>query len=197
MTEPKHGPHDDPHVDRGMEPAVSRGAGVALYVGDFDDLEGARAAYALLKDAADHDRLSIEGAIAFRKLDHGAIEVERATDNDTPRGMTWGIVGGIALGVLFPPALLGSTLLLGAGGAGIGRLRHLHNKTEMAAELGKGIDPGHSGLIALVTNPSETELAGVFAGANRVFSRAVDESAAHDIRSEAAQRQEHPGDPER
>lgn len=190
------GSDDDPHIDVGRQPAPPSGTGVALFVGDFDDLEGARAAYARLKDAADANRLSIEGAVAFRKYDHGAIEVEKATDNDTPRGMTWGIVGGIALGVLFPPALLGTTLLMGAGGAGIGRLRHLHHKTEMAAELGQGIDPGHSGLIALVTDPSEEELRAVFAGANRVFSRAVERSAARDIRSEAeTQRKNRGGDP--
>lgn len=185
-------PMQERRLDVEVAPTLPDGTSVALVVGDFDELEAARAAYDRLKAVADSERLSIEGAVAFKKLDHGAIEVEKATDKDTPRGMTWGIVGGIVIGVLFPPAILGSTLLLGAGGAGIGRLRHLHNKADMAAELGAGIDPGHSGLIALVVDPTEAELAEVFAGANRVFARALDDAAVHDIRIEATTRQNLP-----
>ncbi|MBS1847523.1 MAG: DUF1269 domain-containing protein [Actinobacteria bacterium] len=168
-----------------VDVAVLAECGVALLVADFDDLDAAWDAYDLLKSAADGKRLSIEGVIVFKKLDHGSVEVQKVTDRQTKRGLKWGIVGGIALGVLFPPSILGSAAVLGATGAGIGRLRHLHNSSDMAAELGKGVEVGHSGLIALVSDPVEVELQQAFARANHIVTTAIDKATAEDIRQEA------------
>lgn len=168
-----------------VDAAMMGGGGVALFVADFDDLDAAWEAYDLLRAAADGSRLSIEGVIVFRKLDHGSVEVQKVTDRRTKRGLKWGIVGGVALGVLFPPSIIGSAAVLGATGAGIGRLRHLHNSSEMAAELGRGVDVGHSGLIALVSDPAQLEIERALAKANRIVSRAIDKATAEDIRAEA------------
>lgn len=176
---------DEPGREVNVTSALMSKGGLALIVADFDELDAAWEAYDLLRSAADGKRLSIEGVIVFKKLDHGAIEVQKVTDRETKRGLKWGIVGGVVLGVLFPPSILGSAAVLGATGAGIGRLRHLHNSSELAAELGKGVDVGHSGLIVLVADPVQIELDRALAHANHIVSKAVDKAVADDIRSEA------------
>ncbi|MFT3853330.1 MAG: DUF1269 domain-containing protein [Ilumatobacteraceae bacterium] len=156
-----------------------------LIAADFDDLDTAMAAYEALKTATEADRLDIEGVIVLRKLDDGTIEAQKATDFSTRRGLAWGVVGGVILGVIFPPSVLGSAAVLGAAGAGVGRLRHRHNRDELADELGESIEPGHSGLVALVSDPSAIELAQALAKANRIVEKAIEKAAADDIRSEA------------
>lgn len=168
-----------------VDAAAVAGGGVGLFVADFDDLDAAWEAYDLLKNAADGKRLKIEGVIVFKKTDHGAVEVQKVTDRETKRGLKWGIVGGVALGVLFPPSILGSAVVLGAGGAGIGRLRHLHSSSELAEELGSAVAVGHSGLIALVTDPAQLEIEKALSKANAIVSRAVDKAVAMDIEAEA------------
>lgn len=174
-----------PHRPVELDALMRRRGGATVLVADFDDLDAARDAYEQLHDAAEATRLTIEGVIVFRKLDHGAVEVQKATDRHTRRGLRWGIVGGIAIGVLFPPALVGSTVLLGAGGAGIGRLRQLHQQSEMAAELGRGVDVGHSGLIAVIVDPVEAEIQRALGGANKIVQRSIGPGVAEDIRSAA------------
>ena len=61
--------------------------------------------------------------------------------------------GGVVLGVIFPPSIIGSAAVLGGAGATVGKVRELRNKGQLAKELGDAILPGHSGLLALVSDP--------------------------------------------
>ena len=45
----------------------------------------------------------------------GKLEIQKATDHSTRKGLKWGIVGGVALGLIFPPSIIGSAAALGAG----------------------------------------------------------------------------------
>ena len=65
----------------------------------------------------------------------GKLEIQKATDHSTKSGLKWGLVGGIALGVIFPPSILGSAAALGAAGAATGKIRQLHHRSELADEL--------------------------------------------------------------
>ena len=82
--------------------AVTDGA-YTLIVADFDDTEAAFAAYELLKAVEDGRTLKIEGAVVVARNDDGELEVQKATDHSTRRGLGWGVVGGVVLGVIFPP----------------------------------------------------------------------------------------------
>lgn len=163
---------------------VSDGA-YALVCADFAGLDAALEAYEELKQATEADRLKIEGAMVLRKNEDGKVEVQKASDYQTRRGLKWGLVGGVALGVLFPPSIIGSAAVLGGAGAGIGRLRHRHYRQELADELGTAIEPGHSGLVALVSDPVAVELDKALAKADRIVQKAVDKAVADEIRAEA------------
>ena len=164
--------------------AVTDGA-YTLLVADFDDTEAAFAAYELLKAVEDGRTLKIEGAVVVARNDDGELEVQKATDHSTRRGLGWGVVGGVVLGVIFPPSIIGSAAVLGAAGAATGKLRQLHHKSELADELQDAVAPGHSGLIALVSDPGAVEIQRALDKANRVVESAVDDVIAKDIKAAA------------
>lgn len=164
--------------------AVSDGA-YTLLVADFSDTEMAWDAYELLKSAEDGRHVEIESVVVVKRGDDGTLEVQKATDHSTRRGLGWGIVGGVVLGVIFPPSIIASAAVLGAGGAAVGKARELHHRSELAAELQDAIAPGHSGIIALVSDPAVVEIRNALAKANRVVESAVDKAVAADIKAAA------------
>lgn len=95
------------------------------------------------------------------------------------------MVGGVVLGVIFPPSIIGSAIVLGAAGAATGKARELHHKKELADELQDAIAPGHSGIIALVSDPAVVEIRKALDKANRVVESAVDSVVAADIKAAA------------
>ena len=164
--------------------AVSDGA-YALIVADFSDTATAWEAYELLQSVEDGRHLEIESVIVVKRGDDGVIEVQKATDHSTRRGLGWGLVGGVVLGVIFPPSIIASAAVVGAGGAAIGKAREVHHRKELADELQDALEPGHSGLIALVSDPGAVEIRKALEKANRVLERAVDKVAADDIKAAA------------
>ena len=144
-----------PPPDDGTEfiAAASDGA-YTLVVADFADTATAWTAYEALEAAEDGRTVEIEGVVVVKRDADGKLEVQKATDHSTKSGLKWGLVGGIALGVIFPPSILGSAAALGAAGAATGKVRQLHHRSELADELEDSIAPGHSGILALVSDPA-------------------------------------------
>ncbi|HEY5135863.1 MAG TPA: DUF1269 domain-containing protein [Candidatus Nanopelagicales bacterium] len=164
--------------------AISDGA-YTLFVADFSDTETAWEAYELLKEVEDGKRVEIEGVLVIKREADGQVEVQKATDHSTRRGLGWGVVGGVVLGVLFPPSIIGSAVVLGAGGAAVGKLRETHHKNELEAELADAIQPGHSGILALVSDPGVIEIRKALDKANAIVEKAVDDVLADDIKAAA------------
>jgi uncharacterized membrane protein len=164
--------------------AVTDGA-YALIVADFSDVDAAWQAYELLKTIEDGRTVEIEAVVVVKKGEDGKLEVQKATDHSTRRGLGWGLVGGVVLGVVFPPSILASAAVLGAGGAAVGKAREVHHKSELAEELQDAIDPGHSGIIALVSDPGAVEIRKALDKANRVVESAVDKVVAEDMKAAA------------
>ena len=163
---------------------VSDGA-YSLMVADFADTESAWTAYEDLKAAEDGRTVEIEGVVVVKRGDDGKLEVQKATDHSTRSGLKWGVVGGIALGVIFPPSILGSAAVLGAAGAATGKIREKHHRDELADELEDSIAPGHSGIVALVSDPGAVQIREALAEADATVARAVDDVAARDIKAAA------------
>src|SRR6476620_4326217 len=144
-------------VPQGTAAAVTDGA-YTLFVADFNDTDTAWAAYQELKSIEDGATVAIDGVIVVKRDADGVLEVQKATDHSTKSGLTWGVVGGIALGVIFPPSILGSAAVVGSAGALAGKLRQRHHHSELEKELENAIPPGHSGLLALVSDPAEVRI---------------------------------------
>ena len=115
-----------------MEAAAISDGAYTLFVADFNDTETAWEAYELLQEIEDGKRVEIEGVLVIKREADGQVEVQKATDHSTRRGLGWGVVGGVVLGVIFPPSILGSAAVLGGTGAAIGKVRELRNKNALA-----------------------------------------------------------------
>lgn len=174
---------DTSEID-GVAAVVSDGT-YTLFVADFSDTHSAMEAYYALKGIEDGRTVEIEGVIVVRREDDGKMVVQTVTDHSTRSGLTWGVLGGVVLGVFFPPSIIGSALVLGAGGAAIGKAREVHHRSKLADELEGAIPPGHSGIVALVADPGAVEIQNALALADRVVQSAVDDVAAKDLKAAA------------
>lgn len=160
-----------------------------LFVADFNDDDAAWAAYQELKSLEDGATVAIDGVVVVKRDAGGELEVQKATDHSTRSGLKWGAVGGIVLGVIFPPSIIGSAAVLGAAGAAGGKLRERHHRMELADRLYGAIAPGHSGIVALVSDPGAVRIRKALGRANAIVESAVDDVAARDFKA-AAEKEE-------
>ena len=176
----------NPETTEVVAAAVTDGA-YTLFVADFADTDTAWEAYEALKSLEDGATIEIEGVIVVKRDAEGKVEIQKVTDHSTRHGLKWGVVGGVVLGVIFPPSILGSAAVLGAAGATAGKVREIRNRGELAEELQDAIDPGHSGIVALVSDPGAVEIRKALAKADAIVEKAVDKVAADDIKAAASE----------
>ena len=182
----------DPSSSSSSEPqvlAISDGA-YTLLAADFPKLDDAWQAYEGLKDAEDGATVKVEGVVVVRRGADGKVEVQKATDHSTRRGLAWGAVGGAIVGIIFPPSLLASAAVLGAGGAAVGGLRQRHHRKELEDMLTTALVPGHSGVLALVSDPGAVRIRKALERADAIVESAIDKVEADDIKAAAKEAQE-------
>jgi uncharacterized membrane protein len=156
-----------------------------LVVADFADPDSAMEAYEAMKTIENGETVEIEGVLVVKRDGDGPLEVQQVTDHSTKSGMKWGAVGGVVLGVLFPPSIIASAVVVGAAGAGTGKLRERHHKDELEDQLQGAIDPGHSGIVAIVSDPSAVKIVKALDRADRIVQSAVDKAAVADMKAAA------------
>ena len=164
--------------------SVSDGA-YTLIIADFSDTDMAWEAYEALKSVENGRSVEIEGVIVVRRSAEGKLEIQKATDHSTKSGLKWGVVGGIALGVIFPPSILGSAAVAGGAGAFVGKLRQRHHNHELEQKLENAITPGHSGLLALVSDPGEIKIRKALERAETIVESTLEKVEADDIKAAA------------
>ena len=74
-----------------------------------------------LRDAEVNQELNIDGVLVADADADGKIHVRKLTDHHTRRGTKWGVVGGAALAIIFPPSLIVGAVAGGAIGAILGK----------------------------------------------------------------------------
>lgn len=180
---------DNPTDDLTIVGDVVSDGEYTLFVADFSDPDAAWGAYELLKSIEDGKRVAIEGVLVVKKDAEGKLEVQKVTDPSTKSGLKWGLVGGVVLGVLFPPSIIGSAAALGVAGAAVGKAREVHHRNELADELDEVIATGHSGIVALVSDPGAIEIRKALEKADAIVEKAVDKVLADDIKAAAEESQ--------
>jgi len=183
MSENSSEPIDDASQESQVD-VVDDGVS-ALVVASFATLDEAREAYEELRAVADGDTLRVDGVVILTHDEDGSLKVVKATDHSTRSGVAWGALGGVLVGVFFPPSILAGALVGGAAGAVIGEVRKVHHKNELADELEGAIEPGHSGILALVSDPGAVEIRNALAKANAIVESSVDNVVARDIKAAA------------
>ena len=68
---------------------------------------------------------------------------------------------------------------------GAGKARELHHRSGLAEELASAIAPGHSGIVALVSDPGAVEIRRALELADAIVESAVDDVLARDLKAAA------------
>ena len=159
---------------------------------EFANPEAAKAAYMVLLDAEINGQLRIDGVLAVHADEAGKIHIDKLTEHSTKTGVKWGAAAGLVLGVLFPPALIASTVGWGIVGGALGKLRNLHHRNQVADQLAGAIGPNNSGILALVHATEVAKVKEHIPEATKVTTAEVDEAAAKDITEAAKQAGDEP-----
>lgn len=158
----------------------------AVIVGVFANTTDAEAAYNQLVEIERASALRIDGVVVASCDADGKVHLGKVTEHSTKTGLTWGVVGGVALGLLFPPTVLAGAVGGGALGAAIGKVRNVANRSGLADQLEGVMRPDTSGVVALVEDTAVVEIQRALAKADQIVTQAVDKQIAAEIDREAA-----------
>src|SRR5215467_8241444 len=118
-----------------------------IYVAAYADEMAARADYQAVKDLHASGLVGSYDAAVVTKDSKGKVH-ENKDETATRHGAWWGIAAGAAIGVLFPPAVLGAAAAGGVIGGVSGHLAKGMSRSR-AKELGDFIEPGQAGLVVV------------------------------------------------
>jgi len=146
--------------------------GTFLYIGTYPDEVAARQDYQIVKELRSEGLVGSYDAAVITKDAAGKVH-ENKDETATRHGAWWGAAAGAAVGVIFPPAVLGAA----AAGAAIGGVSgHLAKgmSRSRAKELGDFIDPGQAGLIVIGETTVERAIEDAITGAEKETSEPLD-----------------------
>jgi uncharacterized membrane protein len=158
----------------------------SLIVARFPTTDTAEDAYRMLTELERRSSLRIDGVVVASRDADGKVHLGKVTEHSTKTGLKWGAVGGVVLGVIFPPSILASAVGFGAFGAAIGKAHNVLQRKGLAEELAGVMRPNTAGIIALVENTAVVEIREAMAKADRIVEKAIDEQVAKEIDREAA-----------
>ena len=118
-----------------------------IYVATYPDEAAAQADYQVVKDLRAEGLVGSYDAAIVTKDASGKVHANK-DETATRHGAWWGIAAGAAVGVLFPPAILGAAAAGGAIGGVSGHLAKGMSRSGVK-ELGDFIDPGQAGLVVV------------------------------------------------
>ena len=152
-----------------------------LLVADFANRDAANAAYMTLLEAEVQGTLRIDGVLTVHANEKGEINVDKMTEHSTKKGVKWGAAAGLAVGILFPPAIIASMASWGLAGGVLGKMRNLRHRHLASKELEGALEANHSGIIALVHAVDVDQVKQQIPEATKVTTTEVDEATAKDI----------------
>lgn len=151
---------------------MSKSDSTFILVATYPDESAAREDYQVVKEAHAEGLVGSYDAAVITKDASGKVH-ENKDETATRHGAWWGIAAGAAVGVLFPPSLLGAAAAGGVIGGVTGHLAKGMSRSE-AKELGDFIDPGQAGLIVVGESKVEQAIARSMKKAERQTARQLD-----------------------
>jgi uncharacterized membrane protein len=120
---------------------------VFLYVGTYPNEVQAQDDYQIVKDLHSAGAVGTYDAAVVTKDDRGKVHVNK-DEMATRHGAWGGAAAGAAVGILFPPALIGSALAGAAIGGVSGHLWRGMSRADVK-EFGETIDAGQAALVVV------------------------------------------------
>ena len=153
---------------------MSRPDSTFILVATYPDELAARDDYQSVKDAHSMGLVGSYDAAVITKDSGGKVH-ESKHETATRHGAWWGIAAGAAVGVLFPPSIIGAAAAGGVIGGISGHLAKGMSRSE-AKELGDFIDPGEAGLVIVGESKLEEPIKKAVRRAEKQTARELDVS---------------------
>ena len=148
---------------------------VFLYAAIYDDPEDAEADYEAVFDLHAAGAIGTFDSAVIEKDEDGKVHVHK-TEKPTQHGAWTGAGVGALVGILFPPAIIGSAIV-GAGAGGlIGHLRGGVSRDDLK-DLGDELEAGNAAVIVLGESKIEEQLKKAVTRANKLVEKQVDADA--------------------
>ena len=151
---------------------MSKSNGTFILVATYPDERAARDDYQAVKEAHARGLVGSYDAAVITKDASGKVH-ENKDETSTRHGAWWGIAAGAAVGVLFPPAIIGAAAAGGVIGGVGGHLAKGMSRSE-AKELGDFIDPGEAGLVVVGESKVEQAIAKAVTKAEKHTAKDLD-----------------------
>ena len=147
---------------------------VFLYAAVYDDLADADADYDGVLELHAAGLVGTFDAAVIDKED-GKVHVHK-TEKPTQHGAWTGIGVGAVVGILFPPAIIGSAIVGGVTGGVIGHLWRGMSRSDLK-ELGEALDDGDAGLIVIGESKVEEQIEKAVKRAKKTIEKQIDADA--------------------
>ena len=148
---------------------------VFLYAATYDDLEDAKADYVEVAELHSAGAIGTFDAAVIYKDDEGKVHVAK-TEMPTRHGAWTGAGVGALVGLVFPPALIGSAVVGASAGGLIGHLRGGVSRDDLK-DLGDELEQGTAALIVLGESKIEEQLEKAMTRSNKLIEKQVDADA--------------------
>jgi uncharacterized membrane protein len=153
---------------------MSESGNTFVLVATYPDEATAREDYQVVKDAHAAGLVGSYDAAVVTKDASGKVH-ENKDETATRHGAWWGVAAGAALGVIFPPSVLGAAAVGGAVGGVGGHLAKGMSRSE-AKQLGDFIDPGQAGLVIVGESKVEDAIKKAVTRAEKQTAKELDVS---------------------
>ena len=148
---------------------------VFLYAAIYDEIADAEADYEAVFDLHAMGAIGTFDSAVIRKEEDGKVRVTK-TEKPTQHGAWTGAAVGALVGIIFPPAILGSAIV-GAGAGGLtGHLRKGISRGDLK-DLGEELEAGSAAVIVIGESKIEEQLAKATKRANKLIEKQIDADA--------------------
>jgi uncharacterized membrane protein len=140
-----------------------------------------------LKDFRAMDREGSIDLIDAVVVVHGADGKVRFQETADPSGKKWakrGAIAGGLVGLIFPPSIIVSAAVGGAGGGVWGKIRDKGFKDDDIKAIGESLEPGTSAIIAIAEDKVVERLEKGLEGYRKIAHHALSAEAAAEIEAE-------------
>ena len=148
---------------------------VFLYAAVYDEIADAEADYEAVFDLHAAGAIGTFDSAVVRKEADGKVRVTK-TEKPTQHGAWTGVAVGAFVGLVFPPAILGSAIVGAGAGALTGHLARGISRGDLK-DLGDELEAGTAAVIVIGESKIEEELEKATKRANKLIEKELDADA--------------------
>jgi uncharacterized membrane protein len=158
---------------------------VALYIAAYGDPDAAQADWDGIKALARDDVIKVDGLVLVsRDAGDGKVHV-KDNAHDVGKGAALGVVGGVLIGLIFPPGILASAVVGAGVGGGAGAVLDHEQKKEIKRDVEEVLPPGSSGIVAVFEERWVADVERALANAEQVTTERLDTDSVDGIKDYA------------